>query len=391
MSHKYIAIITLVLLIVALSLKTYKESHLAPIIAVSSVLSSQSDSTESTTIQLDYSKLDSFIKDKEIIVLGENIHYGGTTFAFKTQMVKYLYEKHGYKTLFFEANLYDISRIHHDVTRRKEAFWLFWSNTKEMDPLWDFIHTKKEIQLAGFDIQMSGYIDGETRAHDIDSILASNHIAMPPAIDSLKLRIRGLEYLKKSFSASKRTHILKSLRNISSQLNDKNEFISARYFQNIAEWLEIVWKYSSKNCQRLNDRDSLMAENIFFLKEHYFKDQKIIIWAANLHALETSDKDGFTSMNYHLKKKYKDKVFTICSTYYAHSKDAHTLYDYSSNQTLEYQLYKKGYKYALIDLSKIKSKAFRSRINQGIESTYNWGKMTDALFFMTAETPITYK
>ncbi len=389
---KYLATITTILLLfLCLTLDFYDDRNVSQIIDSSLILDSQKDSFQNPSMDIDFTSIDHLIEGKEIIVLGENTHFGGTTYEFKTKLAKYLCDNKGYNAIFFEAGLYDTYKINNNVNRKNEAFWHFWCNTKDMHDFWDYIESKDSINLVGFDIQLSGRVNNKIRAQGIDSILAANNIDMPSALDSVKLNLSFLEYYKKDYSRTMRDSIIENLRGIANNLEEKNQHIESKYFSGMASWFATVWKYKHGDFRRFTIRDSLMADNIIFLKDKYFADKKIIIWASNMHTMNYTNKEGFISMGSILKDKYKDKMLTVCTSFYCKENEKHPMFSISSNRTLEHQLHVEGYKYALIHLSKMGDKSFYSRLNQGMEINETWGKATDIMFFMNKERNITYE
>ena len=101
----------------------------------------------------DFKKLDRFIENKEIILLGEAAHGEGKTFEVKTQIVKYLVEEKGFNTIALEGmdflemefingrhilkdNLVD------DFESEWYKYWNPWHPAKQLIPFENFI--KKE-------------------------------------------------------------------------------------------------------------------------------------------------------------------------------------------------------------------------------------------------------
>ena len=48
------------------------------------------------------------LKDKKFVLLGEQIHFDGTTILAKTRLVKYLHDSLDFDVLIFESSLYDL-------------------------------------------------------------------------------------------------------------------------------------------------------------------------------------------------------------------------------------------------------------------------------------------
>lgn len=54
----------------------------------------------------DLSALDELAESARIIMLGEQNHGDGASFIFKTRLIDYLHQRHGYTVLAFEADFY---------------------------------------------------------------------------------------------------------------------------------------------------------------------------------------------------------------------------------------------------------------------------------------------
>lgn len=102
----------------------------------------------------DYSCLDKYIEDKEIIFLGEASHGEGKTFEVKTQIVKYLLEKKGFNTIALEGmDFLQMEYINgRNVLKDNLAdnfenewydYWNPWSPAKQLIPFEGLIKTKK--------------------------------------------------------------------------------------------------------------------------------------------------------------------------------------------------------------------------------------------------------
>lgn len=396
MLNKYVALIIIILLFCSWNLSFYEDYEPNYKIDKSTILFSVMDSTESDSVNFDFDKIAHLIQNKQIIILGEKTYQGGTTFQFKTELVKYLHSKHGFKTILFQAGLHDTYQIKSDTSRLNQALWNVWSNSNEMAGLWDYVGANEDIELAGFDVLLSGNISKRLRAEAIDSILNENAIKVPHIIDSIKPNLRMLERSRRNLSQDTQNLIIKELKVISDKLYQLNKPIDAKYFSNLADWYQCVWKHAWDSSERLHIRDSLMADNLQFQIEHFYKNEKVIVWTSNQHSIN-SDKDydnndmSFTPMGERIKQRYSDKVFTLCTTSYGSENDVSSLYNRGSNRTMEYQLYQNGYKYALIDLSNVGNESFMTRVNQGREFYGKWANMTDAIFYIKSEKEVTYK
>ncbi len=109
----------------------------------------------------DFSKLDKYIENKEIILLGEAAHGDGKTFEVKTQIVKYLIEEKGFNTVAFEGldflqmeYINGRSILKNNLVDNFESEWYDnwnpWNRAKQLIPFENFIKNKN-ISFVGIE------------------------------------------------------------------------------------------------------------------------------------------------------------------------------------------------------------------------------------------------
>ena len=83
-----------------------------------------------------YNFLDAYVREKQIVLLGESNHGIGDYFSEKIKMIKYLHEHHGFNIVVFENGL-----VESTISKERSSFEepeLVLQNT-----LWTFIIMKK--------------------------------------------------------------------------------------------------------------------------------------------------------------------------------------------------------------------------------------------------------
>ncbi|MDR2684849.1 MAG: hypothetical protein LBB53_05665, partial [Prevotellaceae bacterium] len=109
--------------------------------------------------------LSSVLQNKNIVLLGEAEHSDETTFAYKTQIIKYLHENLGFDVLFFEAGRFEFDYLcaehqHIDTLFFQNTLWNFWANSESCKQLFAYIdslqYSENQMFVSGFDIQPSG-------------------------------------------------------------------------------------------------------------------------------------------------------------------------------------------------------------------------------------------
>ena len=95
----------------------------------------------------DLNFLKEVLKDKRIVLLGEQTHGDGATFEAKVRLIKFLHQQLGFEVLAFESGLYDNYAMYQHVTETnyessplKESVFRIWSDAHEFEPLLRYIH-----------------------------------------------------------------------------------------------------------------------------------------------------------------------------------------------------------------------------------------------------------
>ena len=291
----------------------------------------------------DFKKLDRFIENKEIILLGEAAHGEGKTFEVKTQIVKYLVEEKGFNTIALEGmdflemefingrhilkdNLVD------DFESEWYKYWNPWHPAKQLIPFENFIK-KEKLSFVG--IEPYKKINAMINIDFIKTELAKSKWAnlnkeqwseLALIFDKInnsqknKITIDEFEYFTSRLQKiidQKETILfhddffLQMLENLITHVNIK---MNPKIFENEDDQL----------AYEVNQRDLQMARNLIYFKERN-PNAKIIVWLANFHGainikeVTFADSDSniykkLTLFGEHIKNKYSDKVYSIATT-----------------------------------------------------------------------------
>src|SRR5699024_8508990 len=104
-----------------------------------------------------YHALDKYIKDKRIVLLGENSHFIGDYYSNKIDIIKYLHKHHGFNVVILESGLLEASLINESVDIEgirqglKESLLSIYQN-EEMTPLFADPNLAG-IKITGMDVQ----------------------------------------------------------------------------------------------------------------------------------------------------------------------------------------------------------------------------------------------
>lgn len=221
--------------------------------------------------------LDSLLKDKRIVALGESSHGTEEYSQTKFQLIQYLHEKLGFNVLLFESPMANCSYVNiandtgtHELVRNSiQSVW----HTQTVCRLFDYIKTRN-IKFGGFDPQfMYSPFPALLYAHSFDAY---------PGIKNtlLQLDTRIAETIK---TPQQYLALKDSLSEAYSRLAVQ---LSSLHLSPLQQWVKQMVTTNVSYYARINNgsqRDSGMAKNIIWMAENLYPNEKIIIWAHNTH------------------------------------------------------------------------------------------------------------
>ena len=280
---------------------------------------------------LENSSLIKNLKEKKLVLLGEQQHGDGATQALNSELVIFL-KKNGFNVLFFESNFYPTYRLNESLRNAQNidfsvALNPFWAKSKETKELRQHIYqsakTSDPFIVRGIDFQIPTIFTQKKIYEDLvrylNTIPSFEQYHYRHFWHSLKNGYGPVLYFnsKSSKMDKNREACLREIKLLIDLIN--SDFTSTngeqqlyiRYLQNIYDfyYAKMFLKGDKYNAYR----DSVMFENTIFQMEQ-FPDEKFVLWSANKHILNTN-KFG-KNLGYYLKNKFKDEMFTIMTTSY---------------------------------------------------------------------------
>lgn len=264
------------------------------------------------------------VKDKRIVLLGESSHTIGDYYLLKTRLVKFLHQECGFEVFAMESGIADIYTVYKQLDTlsstqlmKKTLFANLSSN--EMKPLFEYIKNEKSLQYWGFDSQNHGSsldliksILFKYYGNESDS-LAKNLYKYYQIPQLVWQPNKGPVTALADTIVTSATQLIRMFQDVKMELIEKKIISETHYkvlersLYNHRDAVNINWSTESP----LEKRDSLMAENIFWLTNEIFPNKKIIIWAHNTH-IDKGGTDALNkSMGFYINREMKNESYHI--------------------------------------------------------------------------------
>lgn len=236
------------------------------------------------------------IKGKTVVALGESIHTSGGYHAAKADVIRFLVEKHGYRSIGFETNWGDTQL--YSVWQSKEVYEMF-------DWLREFnrTHPKDQVSFHGFDIQqpwfdypslkkfLTTYAPGSvsTLMQKVDACLGSKATSIQtygldaayldvyekhiPVTESAQQScLKGIDQIERAINAAKGAAR-------DSRFKAKLSIIGIRAMQ----WFHYYWNRDPGKGLGFHDAGMAKIHLMFAGKK------KSVVWAHNVHISRGND------------------------------------------------------------------------------------------------------
>lgn len=275
-----------------------------------------------TTVVDDWSSVIKEVDGKRIVLLGEANHGSREIFLRRNELIQALHEQLGFEVILFESGMGEL--IYDDQEQQRlaprqllSAFFDIW-RTQEFESLMAYVQAH-HLAIAGFDVQRSGnsfepllqeivselsldtskYYNLETRFGQLRRELPNRKIALEEVEQRSIQLIEDYQQLYRAMLNGTTCHTLKKRMLILKTLFNRKEYL--RYM--------LAFKRDSDWQARWAARDSLMAENVIWLKEHLFPDQKIIVIGHNFHTAKYNAQEMV--MGEILAQKFGEELYSL--------------------------------------------------------------------------------
>ncbi|RLL48286.1 erythromycin esterase [Oceanobacillus piezotolerans] len=272
------------------------------------------DSLSESSIE-DFVFLENVLENKRIVWLGENGHGVAEHNLLKSKLIEFLYHKMGFRVIAFESGLtecYTANFLKDKLTMEdfidKSVFSLW--KTHETYPLFQFMKATNDMKMIGFDFQPSAkqgllmeFLDAIPIRLNKDFKESFQHVHKASVDWYHRLgmyKARRKRVPKESLQAFERafTELTEQIAALNQTLiHLKQEFHThglQLQFKVLLKILEnkrlFLIHLTNKNRDYLKYRDQIMADNLAWLCQEIYPDEKIIIWAHNNHIYKNVDR-----------------------------------------------------------------------------------------------------
>ncbi|WP_214483179.1 erythromycin esterase family protein [Bacillus sp. SM2101] len=332
----------------------------------------------------DLNFLKDVLKDKRIVMLGESSHTVAEYNLIKSRLIKYLHEELDYNVIAFESGLADVNITNEMLVDKsatealKNALWGIWytdNNIKLLQYIKEQKTSNTPIEIAGVDIQPQQFTSQvlynffEDKNRDFAEELRDVEVEFFKLIRSDFNNVENHEWVKNTEELIEKYNVLSSLVNQGENqtfLKDDMKSLILMILKQRMNTLIDVYndEYFSSNERDNEPRDKLMSENLVYLLEEVYPNEKFVVWAHNGHIMKNRSKikvessDGippFVTFVEHLPKKIIEESYVVGlymysgKNTYLNGEVVDVITDHKKN-SIEQHLYQSGHPVTFLNI-----------------------------------------
>jgi erythromycin esterase len=244
------------------------------------------------------------LKDKRIVMLGENSHGVAEYNWMKARLIRFLHQEMAFDVLAFEGSMTgayyldkEIDKID-AVSAQRNAVFGTWE-TEEVKQVFEHLKTTRQqgnpLTFAGFDIQNNSTYASISAANLFKKVLTSLDSPLLARVDNVEKALSEA-YLSPSPSAGEMGEVASFYQQVLDALTTKRLRLKTVFvkepslvplmLQEVRSRIKLaeILSLKTRDPKRLNDiRDAAMAANLNFLLDKMYPNRKVIVWAHNAH------------------------------------------------------------------------------------------------------------
>lgn len=294
--------------------------------------------TETSSWQ-DLTPLGNAIGKRRLVQLGESSHGSGSTNQLKTRIIKYLHQQHQFNVIAFESSTFACGRQFEQNTALlanellSSCLFGIWQ-THEVLELFRYIkqtqQTDNPLRLAGFDVQVSSFSENSASQATFfqralphinatlrqEVIHAANdayalHQLMNQCLDNDN---SACQQIKNRHAAHKAE--LQRLQNAIAGQTTYLGVLAELTLLSYEHAIDMRLSIAERTGRIFHPRDLGMATMATALAERLFPQDRIMLWAHNMHVAEDFPTQSLRNTNERvmgmwLADRWKDDLFTI--------------------------------------------------------------------------------
>lgn len=352
------------------------------------------------------------VGDARLVIIGEQSHGVGTGYESASHLIKYLHEEKGFNVVLQEFCFYSFGEIQKNAAENSAQAYrtaMYWpqGKAKEYDALLDYIDAQRgeqPLMMEGFDPRI---FQRKAFYKYCDSLLTTYPWLIEDAkSDYLKTldNLLKLEYQDSVTTIGEKERFILESQNMAERVQYANpDKRLKQHFINLIGYANNSWNFEGfplHDVHRFSNRFLQMANNIFWLTEEMYPEEKFVLLMHNGHAaknigvLKGSIPDSLVlttpNLGEMLANFYGDDCKHIATTFYTGS---YCKWDYQaieipspSKKSIEFELNEKGLRFGYCELDKDRDyHFFFNDFNEWVDVvsiTAKFGQLFDGVIFI---------